>query len=55
MTHQQMVSEIHEVASEVLNEWECGFIEDQVGKTWFSPKQKAVIEKLYDKICESPY
>ena len=47
-----MISEILEVASKVLNEWECDFIENVSGLRTFSPKQKAVIEKIYEKVCE---
>lgn len=55
MDHQTMVEEIAEVADEVLSEWEIGFIEDMTGKAAFSEKQKAVIERIYGKVCDSPY
>lgn len=31
------------------------FIEDMTGKRTFSPKQRDVIERLYQKVCDSPY
>jgi len=49
------VVEIAEVASEVLSEWECNFIEDMHGKTSFTPKQVDKIQELYKKVCESPF
>jgi len=55
MDYASMVKEIEEVASDVLNEWECGFIENVSGRKTFSDKQGAIIEKIYRKVCESPY
>lgn len=49
------VEKIAEVASDALNDWECGFIENMEGKTSFTESQVAVIDKIYDKVCDSPY
>lgn len=56
----QMVREIHEIAYKICNEWEMNFIQDMrkkvvEGGDQFTPKQKAVIERLYEKACRSPY
>ena len=55
--HRTMVTEIAEIASEVLNEYECDFIQNML-EEWegeFSPKQAALIEKCYKKVCDSPH
>ncbi len=49
------VVEIVEVASDVLTEWECTFIEDQQWRQHFSYKQKSVIDRIYDKVCDSTF
>ena len=58
-TPESKVKEIKEVAEKALTEWECDFIEsiDQQIKNGrqLSPKQIAIIDKCYLKVCESPY
>lgn len=49
--HKVMVTEIAEVASDVLDEWECHFIEDMTGKTTFTDRQQGKIETIYEKVC----
>ncbi len=51
----KMVKEIAEVASDVLTEWECGFIEDQTGRQSFSEKQRDIIDRIYEKVCNSSF
>lgn len=53
--YETMVKEIAEVASDVLSERECEFIEDMIGQGSFSEKQAAWIERIYGKVCESSY
>jgi hypothetical protein len=51
-----MLTEIAEVYEEVCSEWEINFVDSLLD--WdgdFTEKQKAVLEKIYDKVCESPY
>lgn len=59
MTSVDMLKEIEEVASETCNEWECDFVEScsaQVasGRT-MSQKQTEIIERIYAKVCSSPF
>lgn len=54
--YRQMVEEIAEVVELVCNEWECEFIEnvlDWIGE--YTDKQKEVIDRIYQRACESPY
>ena len=54
--HRTMLTEIAEVYEEVCSEWEINFVDSLLD--WdgdFTEKQKAVLEKIYDKVCESPY
>ena len=53
----QKVTEIAEVASKICTEWECDFIESIQGRNLdvLSDKQKAVIDRIYKKVCDSPY
>ena len=56
MDHRQMLEEIAEIASEILNEWEFEFIENMLD--WdgeITDTQKKRIEKIYEKACRSPY
>ncbi len=56
VTYLQKVEEIEEVISKIGNQWECEFIDDMT--TWdgeHTDKQKAVIDRLYEKACKSPY
>lgn len=58
-TIQRKIQEIHDVRDKCLSEWECQFIGDiffqvQSGKR-LSDKQETIVEKLWDKVCESPY
>ena len=55
MDYATMIKEIEEVASDALNEWEIGFIENVSGRKTCTDKQGAMIEKIYRKGCESPY
>lgn len=53
--HRTMLTEIAEVYEEVCSEWEINFVDSLLD--WdgdFTEKQKAVLEKIYDKVCESP-
>ena len=54
---EKKILEIMEVADIVLNEWEYGFIKNvkQFPIDRLSVKQLAMINKLYDKVCESPH
>ncbi len=57
-THATMYQEICEVSDKVCNEWEIDFldsIECRVLNDNLSDKQKAVLERIYDKVCRSPY
>lgn len=57
-SNELMIREIIEVADEVLNQWEMDFIEsiDKLpDKDGLSEKQQAVLEKIYKKVCDSPY
>ena len=50
------VKETDEVIAEVGTEWECQFTASMMkweGK--FTEKQEVIIEKLYKKVCDSPY
>ncbi len=52
----QKVDEVLEIAHLICNEWEIRFLQDMTEWTGiFTEKQKAVIEKLYKRACESPY
>lgn len=56
MTDKQKVDEILEVADEVLNDWEHLFIDDMffwIGE--YRPNQKKQIDRIYEKVCNSPY
>jgi len=54
--YRKKVAEAQEVATKVCTEWECNFLDNL--DEWegvFTPKQKEVIDKIYKKVCESPY
>jgi len=54
--YRQKIQEIEEVAHQVCTEWECGFIEEMI--QWegeYTSKQKDVIDRIYRKVCDSPY
>lgn len=54
--HRQKVAESQEVANQVLTQWECDFLDSMdAWKGAFTEKQKEVIDKIYKKVCESPY
>jgi len=53
--HAEMVKEIAEVASDTLSERECEFIEDMGGRRTFTVRQAAWIERIYEKVCDSPF
>jgi len=55
LDHKDKVEEIAEVSSEILNEWECDFIENMRNKRKFTDRQKIIIDQIYEKACESPY
>lgn len=53
--HRRKVEEIAEVIEEIGNDWEIGFI-DNLQNEWkgdFSHNQKVVIDRLYERACES--
>lgn len=59
-SYAKKVVEIHEISDKICNDWEARFIQNMI--TWaaetdddFTDKQKAVIDKLYEKACSSPY
>ena len=52
--YRQKVEEIAEVANELCTEWEINFIESVQEWTGdFTDKQKAVIDRIYEKACAS--
>ncbi len=54
--HRQKVEEIAEVSQQICNRWESNFIQDMMD--WegeYTEGQQAVIDKLYDRACRSPY
>jgi hypothetical protein len=58
ITNKKMIDEIKEVANDVLNGWEIDFIEsvsekDDVEK--LTEKQQACLDKIYQKVCDSPF
>ena len=55
LTIQQKIKEILEVYEKVCTEWECEFMESVKNQKKFSEKQEAVINRIYVKVCESPY
>lgn len=58
ISYAQKVAEIDEVAEKICNDWEQDFLESMMeygpGDS-YTDKQKAVIDKLYEKACQSPY
>lgn len=53
------IEEIIEVASEICTEWEYEFMESieeqhKEGRT-LSPKQIAILDRIYEKACNSDY
>jgi hypothetical protein len=54
-TLQEKVKQIAEVIEEIGTEWECNFIESmQEWRGEYTDSQEAIIEKLWEKACESP-
>lgn len=55
----RMIEEINEVAEEICTEWEYEFMEsiseqyEERGS--LSDKQEEVLERIYEKACNSPY
>lgn len=53
--YRKMVSEIAEVAADLLSAWECTFIESmQEWRGDYTDKQKDIIDRLYERVCDSP-
>ena len=59
MENRKMIDEIVEVADELLNDWERTFLESLSERTTnvedLSDKQQKCLEKIYQKVCDSPY
>lgn len=56
--YERMYDEIMEVSDEICSAWEIEFlesIEGRVRRGLLTDKQKAVLERIYDKACKSPY
>lgn len=54
--HGTMISEIIEVASDALNEWECHFMESiQERSRALTDRQADMLERLYAKVCGGPH
>ena len=55
----KIIDEIREVMLQVCTQWECDFMDSiamQVKRgRVLSEKQKKVLDKIYEKVCESPY
>ena len=54
--HRQKVKECQEVAAKCCTQWECDFLDSM--DEWegdFTEKQKAIIDRIYEKVCKSPY
>lgn len=57
-TPRRKLVEISEVAHKICSDWEQEFVESLLERPEgraFSDKQLAVIDKIYRKVCESPY
>jgi hypothetical protein len=55
-TYSQKVKEAQEVAAKACTQWECDFLDSM--DEWegdFTEKQKAIIDRIYNKVCESSY
>ena len=59
LTELEMTDEIIEIADEICSEWECEFLESireqLVNGRELSPKQKDILERLYEKACSSDH
>lgn len=55
-TYKEKVEEITEIVEKICSEWEMEFLESmEEWKGEYTEKQKAVIDRLYQRACESPY
>jgi len=59
MNDQKIIDEIREVMFKVCTQWECDFMESiakqvERGRV-LSEKQKKIVDRIYEKVCESPY
>jgi hypothetical protein len=57
-THETMYQEIVEVSDKVCSVWEIDFldsIEPRILRETLSDKQKAILERIYDKVCKSHF
>ena len=55
ISYEQKIEEIAEIADKILNEWEINFIESVSDREFLTQPQKDIIDKLYQRACESPY
>ena len=55
LTYKEKIQEIAEIADKILNEWEINFIESVSERDFLTQPQKDIINKLYQRACESPY
>ena len=56
LSDKEKVMQIAEVICQIGTEWEVEFIENlQLWKGEYTEKQKAIIEKLWKKACESEF
>ena len=57
--NRKKIDEIIEVKNECLTAWEIDFItsidEQEKRKGFLSPKQGEILERIYKKVCDSPY
>lgn len=52
------VQETSDVMDKICTDWECDFLNDMMKRQShlpYSDKQAAIINKLYEKACNSPY
>jgi hypothetical protein len=57
-SHERMYQEIVDVSDEICSEWEIDFldsIEGRILRGTLSDKQKAVLERIYEKACKSRF
>lgn len=59
ISNETMVEESMEVASDVLNEWECEFLESIKNRVDegrpLTDNQQCKLEQIYKKVCNSSY
>lgn len=54
--YKKKVEEIIEIAQQVCSEWEFNFIESVDEQEFdYTEKQKKIIDRIYERACESPY